>query len=43
MPTRLMCVRMTLTVVSGFDGAIHMSEETQQAKLAVPRAMFWSN
>lgn len=42
MPTRLMCVRMTLTVVSGFDGAIHMSEETQQAKLAVPRAMFWS-
>lgn len=27
---------------SGFDGAIHMSEETRSAKLSVPRAMFWS-
>jgi choline transport protein len=26
----------------GFDGAIHMSEETRKAKSAVPRAMFWS-
>lgn len=27
---------------TGFDGAIHMSEETRKAKSAVPRAMFWS-
>lgn len=26
----------------GFDSAIHMSEETKQAKSAVPRAIFWS-
>ncbi|KAK7409672.1 hypothetical protein QQX98_008187 [Neonectria punicea] len=27
---------------TGFDSAIHMSEETRKAKSAVPRAMFWS-
>lgn len=27
---------------TSFDSAIHMAEETRQAKLAVPRAMFWS-
>lgn len=27
---------------TGFDGAIHMSEETKKAKHAVPRATFWS-
>jgi choline transport protein len=27
---------------TSFDSAIHMAEETRQAKSAVPRAMFWS-
>jgi choline transport protein len=27
---------------TGFDSALHMSEETRKAKSAVPRAMFWS-
>ena len=27
---------------TGFDGAVHMSEETRRAKHAVPRATFWS-
>ncbi|KAK1531492.1 hypothetical protein CPAR01_11141 [Colletotrichum paranaense] len=27
---------------TGFDSAIHMSEEIRKAKSAVPRAMFWS-
>ncbi|KAK7934869.1 hypothetical protein PG985_000364 [Apiospora marii] len=34
---------ITLTwALTGFDSAIHMSEETKQAKSAVPRAIFWS-
>ncbi|KAK8008149.1 hypothetical protein PG991_010700 [Apiospora marii] len=28
--------------LTGFDSAIHMSEETKKAKSAVPRAIFWS-
>jgi amino acid transporter len=27
---------------TGFDGAIHMSEEVRKAKQAVPRAIFWT-
>jgi amino acid transporter len=27
---------------TGFDGAVHMSEEVRKAKQAVPRATFWS-
>lgn len=27
---------------SGFDAAVHLSEETRKAKLAVPRVIFWS-
>lgn len=27
---------------TGFDGALHMSEEVQKAKHAVPRALFWT-
>jgi choline transport protein len=27
---------------SGFDGALHMSEEVRKAKQAVPRALFWT-
>jgi len=27
---------------TGFDGAIHMSEEVRKAKQAVPRALFWT-
>ena len=27
---------------TGFDGAVHMSEDTRRAKEAVPRATFWS-
>lgn len=33
------CLTWSLT---GFDSAIHMSEETRKAKSAVPRAIFWS-
>ncbi|KAK6832880.1 hypothetical protein PG995_012657 [Apiospora arundinis] len=34
---------ITLTwALTGFDSAIHMSEETKAAKSAVPRAIFWS-
>lgn len=27
---------------TGFDGALHMSEEVRQSRQAVPRALFWS-
>ncbi|ROW16412.1 hypothetical protein VPNG_02830 [Cytospora leucostoma] len=43
-PTVAWNIGMLTAVTSfvGFDGAIHMSEETRKARLAVPRAMFWS-
>jgi choline transport protein len=31
-----------LTSYTGFDGALHMSEEVRKAKQAVPRALFWT-
>lgn len=31
-----------LTTNPGFDAAAHISEETQKARFAIPRAMFWS-
>jgi len=36
----LSCAHML--TITGFDSAIHMSEEVRKAKSAVPRAMFWS-
>lgn len=31
-----------LTLRQGFDGAVHMSEETRQARQAVPRSIFYT-
>lgn len=35
-------VAVKINMSTGFDGAVHMSEEVRRAKQAIPRSMFWT-